>query len=226
MTYLTYILGKIAQDPSRAVLSGVKFLSELRMDRRIGITTFRRDFVPPPSPSGDSRPCQPAPYRVLADIADHMRETGFPLHTFVDVGCGAGRPLAFFSSLGFERMVGIEINPAAAEQARQNMDRIRKTWNRAGRIDILTADILTAEIDLTGAIVYLANPFGRATMQAFAAKLKAQILARPGRSILLYYVLPLQVEPLVEAFPRAERQIVGGLESWQSFRLDEAAIGG
>ena len=226
MTYLTYILGKITRDPRRAVLSGVKYLTEFRMDRRIGITTFRRDFVPPPSTSGDSRPCQPAPYRVLADIADHMRETDFPLRSFVDIGCGAGRPLAFFSSLGFERMVGIEINPEVAEQARQNMRRIRSTWNRSGRIEILTTDILTAEIDLTGAIVYLANPFGRATMQAFAAKLKAQILAHPGQSILLYYVLPLQAEALVEAFPRAERQIVGGLESWQSFRLDEGAIGG
>lgn len=223
MTYLAYIIRKITQNPGRAALSAVKYVTEFRLDRQIGISTFRRDFVPPTSASGDSRPCQPAPYRVLIDIAAHMQATGFPLRSFVDVGCGAGRPLAYFSSLGFDRMVGIEINPDVAEGARQNIGQIKRTWNRAGRIDILTADILTAEIDLTGSIIYLANPFGRTTMQAFAAKLKAQLQARPDRGVLLYYVLPLQVEALVEAFPRAERQIAGGLEAWQFFRLDAAS---
>lgn len=224
MTYLAYILRKIARNPRRAAHSGLKYITEYLMDRRIGVSTFRRDFVSPASSGGDSRPCQPAPYQVLTDIAAHMRATGFPLRTFMDVGCGAGRPLAFFSSLGFERMTGIEINPDVAERARQNMARIKPTWNRAGHIDILTADILTTDVDFTGAVVYLANPFGRATMQAFAAKLKAQLQARPDREILLYYVLPLQVEAVAEAFPRAHRLIAGGpLEAWQFFRLDRTA---
>lgn len=226
MTYLAYILRKIAQNPGRAARSGLKYVTEYLMDRRIGVSTFRRDFVSPASSGGDSRPCQPAPYEVLGDIAGHLRATGFPLRTFLDVGCGAGRPLAFFSSLGFERMTGIEINPDVAERARQNMARIRPAWNRAGRIEILSADVLTADVDFTGAVVYLANPFGRATMQAFAAKLKAQLQAQPDQEILLYYVLPLQAEALAEAFPRAQRLLAGGpLEAWQFFRLDAASGG-
>jgi SAM-dependent methyltransferase len=226
MTYLAYIFRKIAQNPRRAAHSGLKYVTEYLLDRRIGVSTFRRDFASPASPSGDSRPCQPAPYEVLADIAGHLRGTGFPLRTFMDVGCGAGRPLAYFSSLGFERMTGIEINPEVAARARENVARIKPAWNRAGRIDILTADVLTADLDFTDAVVYLANPFGRATMQAFAAKLKAQLQAQPDREILLYYVLPLQAEALAEAFPRAQRLIAGGpLEAWQFFRLDRASGG-
>ena len=226
MEYLAYILRKIARNPGRAAQSGLKYVTEYLMDRRIGVSTFRRDITAPSSSSGDSRPCQPAPYEVLTDIAGHLRTTGFPLRAFLDVGCGAGRPLAYFSSLGFERMTGIEINPDVAAQARRNVARIKPAWNRAGGIDVLSADVLTADLDFTGAVIYLANPFGRATMQAFAARLKAQLQAHPGREILLYYVLPLQAEALVEAFPRAQRLLAGGpLEAWQFFRLDAESGG-
>lgn len=224
MAYLAYITKKILHNPGRALLSSFKFVSEFTMDRRIGVSTFRRDFVTPASRVGDSKPCQPAPYSVLGAIASHLHATGSPLRTFVDVGCGVGRPLAFFSQLGFERMLGIEINPEVADQARQNIQRIRKAWNRAGHIEILTTDILTAPVDLTGSVIYLANPFGRATMQAFADRLKSQLQSHPGQEILVYYVLPLHAGALIEAFPRAERQENDGVDPWQFFRLNEASF--
>jgi len=225
MAYLAYILRKVAHNPVRAVWSGWKNISELRMDRRIGVSTFRRDFRIMDSAGGDSKPCQPAPYSVMASMADHMRASGCTRRVFVDVGCGAGRPLAYFSSLGFERMVGIEINPAAAELARENLQRIKKSWNRSGRIEILTSDVLASDVDFTGVVLYLANPFGRATMRAFAERLKAQLLARPGEETLVYYVLPLHVQALLEAFPRVERQCFEGADPWQFLRLRAAAAG-
>lgn len=226
MAYLAYILRKVAHHPVRAVWSGWKNISELRMDRRIGVSTFRRDFRITDSAGGDSKPCQPAPYSVMVAMASHIRASGFARKAFVDVGCGAGRPLAYFSSLGFERMVGIEINPDAAALARQNLQRLKKSWNRAGRIEVLTTDVLASDVDFTGAVLYLANPFGRTTMQAFAERLKAQLLARPGQEILIYYVMPLHVQALLEAFPKAVRQSFEGADPWQFLRLDAAAAGG
>lgn len=226
MAYLMYILRKIVRNPARAFGSGVKYISEFRMDRRLGVSTFRREFSSSASASGDSRPCQPASYSLLAEIARHIQGHGFPLGSFVDVGCGEGRPLAYFSRLGFERMVGIEINPGIAEDARRNLAKINKAWNRAGSLEVITADILETDLDLTGSIVYLANPFGRTTMQAFARKLKSQILARPGSEILVYYVLPLADAALQEAFPGAAAQTINGDDPCHFFRLDEAAITG
>lgn len=226
MAYLGYILRKIAQNPLHAAGSGWKNLSEYFLDRRIGVSTFRRDFRIMESRGGDSKPCQPAPYSVMAAMADHIRASGCARRVFVDVGCGAGRPLAYFSSLGFERMVGIEINPMAADLARENVRRIRPGWSRAGRIDILTTDVLASGLDFTGSVLYLANPFGRSTMRAFAERLREQILARPGGEILVYYVLPLHVQALLEVFPRVERQSYEGADPWQFLRLDAAAAGG
>ena len=225
MAYLGYILRKIAQNPLHAAGSGWKNLSEYFLDRQIGVSTFRRDFRIMASTGGDSKPCQPAPYSVMAAMADHMRASGCARRAFVDVGCGAGRPLAYFSSLGFERMTGIEINPDAAELARENLQRIKKSWNRSGRIEVLTTDVLASGLDFTSSVLYLANPFGRTTMQAFAERLKTQLLARPGREILVYYVLPLHVQALLEAFPGAERQCFEGADPWQFLRLDAAAAG-
>ena len=225
MPYLGYILRKIAQNPLHAAGSGWKNLAEYFLDRRIGVSTFRRDFRIMQSTGGDSKPCQPAPYSVMAAMADHMRASGCARKVFVDVGCGAGRPLAYFSSLGFERMVGIEINPAAAELARENLRRIKKSWDKSGGIEVLTTDILASGVDFTGAILYLANPFGRTTMRAFAERLKAQLLAHPEQEILVYYVLPLHVQALLEVFPKAERQSFEGADPWQFLRLDAAAAG-
>ncbi|HET6329834.1 MAG TPA: class I SAM-dependent methyltransferase [Holophagaceae bacterium] len=224
MDYLKYILGKIIRNPVRAARSGVKYISEFLMDRRIGVSTFRRDFTAPTSASGDSRPCQPAPYSLLTAVSRHIQDHGFPLESFVDVGCGTGRPLAYFSRLGFKRMVGIEINADVAERARWNLGGIKKAWNRAESLEVLTGDVLAADIDFTGSIVYLANPFGRATMLAFSRKLKAQILARPGSEILVYYALPLSDGALLEIFPGAEQELIQGIEPCHFFRLDGASI--
>ena len=226
MDYLKYILGKILQNPAQAARSSAKFISEFLMDQRIGVSTFRRDFAAPASVSGDSRPCQPAPYSTLVAVAGHIQSHGFPLDCFVDVGCGTGRPLAYLSRLGFKRMVGIEINPDVAEQARQNLGRIKKAWKQAENLEVLTEDVLAAGMDFTGSIVYLANPFGRATMLAFSRKLKAQLLARPGSEILLYYALPLGDGVLLETFPGAERELLKSIEPCHFFRLDGASISG
>src|SRR5690348_10721783 len=152
MDYLKYILGKILQNPARAARSGLKYISEFLMDRRIGVSTFRRDFAAPSSASGDSRPCQPVPYSTLAVVAGHIQDHGFPLDSFVDVGCGTGRPLAYLSRLGFKHMVGIEINPDVAERARRNLRRIKKAWKRAESLEVLTADVLSVDFGFTGSI--------------------------------------------------------------------------
>jgi SAM-dependent methyltransferase len=223
MEYLKYILGKTLRNPARVFTSGLKVISEFRMDRLIGVSTFRRDFHPPASTMGDSRPCQPAPYSLLAEVERHIQNHAFPLDSFVDVGCGAGRPLAYFSRLGFKRMVGIEINPDVAEQARRNMEGIKTAWRRAENLEVLTRDVLASDLDFTGSIVFLSNPFGRATMLAFSRKLKAQILARPGSEILLYYTLPLSDGALMETFPGAEPELIKGIERCHFFRLDGAS---
>jgi SAM-dependent methyltransferase len=226
MDYLKYILGKVIRNPVRAARSGLKYISEFLMDQRIGVSTFRRDFTAPASASGDSRPCQPAPYSLLAAVARHIQARDFPLESFVDVGCGTGRPLAYLSRLGFKRMVGIEINPDVAERARWNLGSLKRNWKRAESLEVLTADVLAAEIDFTGSIVYLANPFGRATMLAFSRRLKDQILARPGSEILVYYALPLSDGALMEVFPGAEPELIKGIEPCHFFRLDGASISG
>ncbi|HXC16002.1 MAG TPA: class I SAM-dependent methyltransferase [Holophagaceae bacterium] len=226
MDYLKYILGKIFRNPAQAARSGLKVVSEFLMDRRIGVSTFRRDFAAHASASGDSRPCQPVPYGTLAAVARHIQDHGFPLDAFVDVGCGTGRPLAYLSRLGFKRMVGIEINPDVADQARQNLRRIKPTWKRAESLEVLTEDVLAADFDFTGTIVYLANPFGKTTMLAFARRLKAQLLARPGSEILVYYALPLSDGALMETFPGAEPEPLKSIEPCHFFRLGGASISG
>lgn len=222
MDYLAYLFRKTLQDPVRMLGSGVRWLGEARMDRRLGIWTQRRSFVRPATSAGDGRPCQPVPYSVLEAIERHLHAQGFPLDRFVDVGCGAGRPLAYFSHLPFASVVGIEIDPAAAALARRNLQRLRPGWARCGSLRILQEDALKADLEWVGAVVYLANPFGPRSMAAFAERLRSQLRARPGGRILLYYALPLQEEGLRSAFPGARQETLEGLEPCRVYHLDAA----
>lgn len=223
MSYLTYILAQIRRDPRAALRSGLKLVEELWMDGRIGVWTAHKDFVPHPSATGDSHPCQPVPYRVLAGLARHMEARGLTGRPFVDVGCGAGRPLAYLSRLGFPRMTGIDINPEAATRARRNVARIRPSWRRAGTLEILTGDVLRVEVTFPGCVVLLANPFGAQTMRAFAERVKDQLRAHPGEELHLYYTLPRHVKVLEEVFSGAERSLLEGLEPTWYFHLGGAA---
>src|SRR5580704_639241 len=64
---------------------------------------------------------------ILRSLITHWRET-IPPHpissyTFIDIGAGKGRGLLVASEYRFRRVIGIELNPAMAAIARQNVAR-------------------------------------------------------------------------------------------------------
>src|SRR5579871_826548 len=67
-------------------------------------------------------------------------------YTFIDVGAGMGRAMLLAASYPFQRVVGIEINPALAKIAQKNV----KIWRAAGKapvpMEVICGDVVEAPI--------------------------------------------------------------------------------
>jgi SAM-dependent methyltransferase len=102
---------------------------------------------------------------------------------FVDLGCGSGRALFVFARAGVRCCRGVEFDPAACRLAAANAARFA---GRGAPIEIVTADVASYPFrDET--VLFLFNPFGRATLRAVLENLRRNLLAHPRRVRIGYY---------------------------------------
>jgi SAM-dependent methyltransferase len=86
--------------------------------------------------------------------------------SFVDLGCGKGRPLLVAAKLRFKTVIGVEFVRELAEVARGNL---RKVGTGA---TVVHEDAAAYEFPAGPLIVYLCNPFMAAVMSPVAQKLR------------------------------------------------------
>jgi SAM-dependent methyltransferase len=78
--------------------------------------------------------------------------------TFVDLGCGKGRPLFVAAEYPFRSLVGIELSEYICKLARDNVARLPKRL-RGERISIVHGDASTPALPSGTVVVFLYNPF-------------------------------------------------------------------
>lgn len=98
----------------------------------------------------------------------------------IDVGCGKGRMLEFFSALGFCKSDGLEYSPELAEIARKNMKVLGLPCQ------VFTGD--AAGFDGYDAYnwFYLYNPFSHDIMLRFIGKIQESLQRKPRRITIIY----------------------------------------
>jgi Methyltransferase domain len=136
-------------------------------------------------------------------------------YTFLDIGCGKGRVLMLASDAPFQRIVGVELNPALTAIAESNLAK----WGAAARgnaaphlcsdIDILNVDALLVPIPDSPVVLYIYNSFNLYVMLPLLDRLQALALAR-STPIDLIYATPQQA-PLVDAVPGIELLTAGSI---------------
>lgn len=104
-------------------------------------------------------------YFVLDILFSYFEFT--PNSKLLDVGCGTGRVLAYFSQMKYPGIaVGIEIDPLIAERSRN--------WsNSYSNLNVLTGNVLDIDLGLYTHF-YLFNPFEDAVLAEFVQKLEGQ----------------------------------------------------
>jgi SAM-dependent methyltransferase len=133
---------------------------------------------------------------ILRTLIQTWRDTTppHPIHTytFVDIGCGKGRALLIASELPFREIIGVELNPAIAAIARQNL----REWQRSHNADptapklaptqILEQDALDYILPASPTLLFLFHPFEAPVLKALIRRIETQFARRPGTLDLIY----------------------------------------
>ena len=98
--------------------------------------------------------------------------------SFVDLGCGKGRPLILAAQLRFRRLIGVEIAPALADIARANLARLGVA------AEVHTGDAARFVFPPGPVVLFLFNPFKAATIGAVIEALRA---ARNPELVVIYH---------------------------------------
>lgn len=125
---------------------------------------------------------------ILRTLIGRWRETVPPhpisSYTFIDIGAGKGRGIMVASEFPFRRVIGVELNPAMAAVARENVVR----WNamhagdptaeRVAPIEVLEQDALQLELPPGPVLLFLFHPFEAPVLKALIRSIETQFGAR------------------------------------------------
>jgi len=128
----------------------------------------------------------------------------FPRFTFVDLGCGKGKPLMVAASYPFRRLIGVDISPVCIRVARRNLARYGPERIDPSRVELLVGDAEDFVFPGEPLVVYLYNPFPGAVLERVVAKLETSLRERP-REVVIVYVNPHALSAITrsELFERA-----------------------
>jgi len=110
----------------------------------------------------------------------------FGAYTFVDLGCGKGKPVLVAASYPFRRLVGVDISPACVAAARRNVAAYGPERIDPARVDLVLGDAQGFDFPPEPLVVYLYNPFPGAVLERVVARLEVSLRERPRPCALIY----------------------------------------
>ena len=126
-------------------------------------------------------------HRILRRICREVK----PEDSILDVGCGKGRMLCFFSNYGFHQVDGIEYNREIAAIARKNMEKLKLSPH----IFCMNACDFTQWENYTW--FYFYNPLSERAMELCLKKMLQSVKIRP-RTLHVIYTNPVCHQKLLE----------------------------
>jgi hypothetical protein len=131
-------------------------------------------------------------------------------YTLLDIGSGKGRVLMMASAEPFQRIVGVELNPALDAIAQSNLTKWATTPHSCSDISSLNDDALTVPIPDSPTLLYIYNSFNLYVMLPLLDRLQVLALARTS-PIDILYTQPQQAA-LLDAVPGIEVLTSGSVD--------------
>lgn len=103
--------------------------------------------------------------------------------TFIDLGCGAGRPVFLVGNLRLKKVIGVEIRKELADIARRNL--INLKLNNTP-IEIINTDVSVFDVS-EGTVFFMFNPFGEKTFTKVIENIKKSLATNPRKIRIVYY---------------------------------------
>ena len=108
--------------------------------------------------------------------------------TFVDVGAGMGRVVLLAAARPFRRVLGLEISPALAEIARDNLASAHDAPTRCRDVRIAAGDAASFAFPRGDLVLFLYNPFSAPVLEKMLAGLESD----ERREVVLLYHTALE----------------------------------
>jgi len=141
---------------------------------------------------------EPTPVREALALLD-ASPLAPPTTTFVDVGAGMGRVVLLAARRPFRTVVGVELSPALAEIARDNLAAANDPLRVAGDVRIVRGDAARFAVPRGDLLLYLFNPFRAPVLAALLERLRRD----RSREVVLLYHTPVERE-VIDADPDYE----------------------
>jgi SAM-dependent methyltransferase len=113
-----------------------------------------------------------------------------PSFTFIDLGCGKGRPLLVASEFPFRAAIGVELSAALAQSARRNLELYVRNVVPDCDLKVEVGDAAAFNFPAGDLCVFLYNPFGAEVMQRVVSNLE-HILQNEARRVFVVYYNPV-----------------------------------
>jgi SAM-dependent methyltransferase len=127
--------------------------------------------------------------------------------TFLDLGCGKGRPLLVATEFPFKDIVGVELSSAFVQIARSNAERIANHYSGRRRVRIEVGDATEYPIPSGDVVLFMYNPFDETMIRKMAARVEAA-LALESRRVFVVYINP-RFGGWFDAVPSLRRRFTG-----------------
>ncbi|RQN37646.1 class I SAM-dependent methyltransferase [Paraburkholderia tropica] len=125
-------------------------------------------------------------------------------YTFIDIGCGKGRPLVVASEYPFARILGCDISAELVKTANENAIAIAGRFAHRPPIRAIAANVADLALPPGNAVVFLFNPFGPELMAALLAKLEAALASGASGHLFVVYDNPVCGD-VFDASPHLQR---------------------
>lgn len=112
-------------------------------------------------------------------------------YTFIDMGCGKGRPLIVASEYAFSLALGYDISADLVRTANANAVKIAQRFPHRPPIRAVSEGVSEMKLPAGNAVVFLYNPFGRDLMASLLGKLEAALESGSIRHLFVVYDNPV-----------------------------------
>lgn len=119
-------------------------------------------------------------------------------YTFVDIGCGKGRPLLVASEFPFKNIIGIEISSPLTKKALRNAEIIKKRFPNRTNISVLNENAASYNSPSDYLVIFFYHAFGRDLFKTFIANIERQ-LSNTIQHVFIIYVNPVNGDVIDES---------------------------
>ena len=116
---------------------------------------------------------------------------GLEKSTFIDLGCGKGRPMLVASEFPFRDIVGVELSPPLAGVARRNADVIARNHPRRTPIRVEIGDATVYPLPAGDVVLFIYNSFDQELMRKVVRNVEASLEADQQRSVFVVSCNPV-----------------------------------